>query len=86
MTLQNWGRITWLSKLLFSMSKPKINRLLLPPKLKGYIRGALENFNTYKPPQLQKEVRLYLQTVFKHDMERLQLLIKRDLSVWINGK
>ncbi|MDL1983371.1 MAG: sulfotransferase domain-containing protein [Deltaproteobacteria bacterium] len=76
----------WLSKFLLSMSKSKLNRLLLPIKLKQCVGGALEIVNTCKPPQLQKETRLYLQTVFKNDMESLQQLIKRDISAWINGE
>lgn len=74
----------WFSKFLLSMSKSKINRSLLPIKLKHSVRSALEIINTCKPPQLQKQTRLYLQRVFKNDIERLQQLIKRDLSAWIN--
>lgn len=76
----------WLSKFLLSMSKSKLNRSLLPVKLKQCVSGALEIVNPCKPPQLQKETRVYLQTVFKNDIENLQQLIKRDLSVWIGGE
>ena len=76
----------WLSKFLLSISKSKINRSLLPIKLKKCVSGVLEMVNTYAAPQLEEESKLYLQTVFNNDIERLQQLIKRDLSAWISGE
>lgn len=58
-------------------------KVLLPEGLRGRIRTGLENRNRARPLQLSPEMRKQLTEVYQEDILKLQTLIQRDLSEWL---
>jgi hypothetical protein len=60
-------------------------RPLLPATLRKRIRYSLKNRNLIKPP-LTPQVRRQLIGVYREDILKLQVLIGRDLSGWLEER
>lgn len=60
-----------------------ILRPLLPSKLRQGLKNSLINFNLRKKPQLSSEVRRQFIEEYREDILKLQDLIQRDLSSWL---
>jgi hypothetical protein len=56
---------------------------LVPVKLRKRIVANLRNRNLREPPQLSPEMRRQLTEVYREDVLKLQELIHRDLSRWL---
>ena len=65
--------------LIKSMLKP-----LLPQSLRHTIISSLQSLNQTKPPPLDPELRRQLTEEYRDDILKLQDLIGRDLSHWLN--
>ena len=62
-----------------------ILRPLLPSKLRLGLRTSLVNLNLRKKPQLLPEVRRQFIAEYREDILKLQDLIQRDLSKWLEA-
>lgn len=76
------------SKVLFAiMEKPNpvrtFLRPFLPERLRRRISTTLQNINLIEPEPLRQEIRRELIEVYRPDVLKLQHLIKRDLSGWL---
>ena len=60
---------------------PVLVERVLPARLRGYVKGRL----FAKPPPFPPELRECLTDSYKEDILRLQELIGRDLSAWLEG-
>jgi hypothetical protein len=60
---------------------PALVERVLPARLRGYVKSRF----LAKPPPFPPEVRRQLTYSYKEDILRLQELIGRDLSVWLEG-
>ena len=56
---------------------------LFPKRLHRHISMAIQNINLDEPPPLRQEVRRELIKVYRQDILKLQDLIQRDLSGWL---
>ena len=56
---------------------------LFPKRLHRHISMAIQNINLLEPPPLRQEVRRELIKVYRQDILKLQDLIQRDLSGWL---
>jgi hypothetical protein len=62
-------------------------KVYLPPRLRwslSKVYDDLETRNTAKPPEIGPEVKRELIEVFRDDVLKLQELINRDLSAWLD--
>jgi hypothetical protein len=60
---------------------PALVERVLPARLRGYVKSRF----LVKPPPVPPEVRRQLTYSYKEDILRLQELIGRDLSAWLEG-
>jgi len=60
---------------------PVLVERVLPARLRGYVKSRI----FVKPPPFPPEVRRQLTYSYKEDILRLQELIGRDLSAWLEG-
>jgi hypothetical protein len=60
---------------------PALVERVLPARLRGYVKSRF----LVKPPPFPPEVRRQLTYSYKEDILRLQELIGRDLSAWLEG-
>lgn len=60
---------------------PVLVERVLPAKLRGYVKNRI----FVKPPPFPPELREGLISAYKEDILKLQDLIGRDLSVWLDG-
>ena len=60
---------------------PALVERVLPARLRGYVKSRI----LVKPPPFPPEVRRQLTYSYKEDILRLQELIGRDLSAWLEG-
>jgi hypothetical protein len=60
---------------------PVLVERVLPARLRGYVKSRI----FAKPPPFPPEVRRRLTYSYKEDILRLQELIGRDLSAWLEG-
>jgi hypothetical protein len=60
---------------------PAVVERVLPARLRGYVKSRL----LVEPPPFPPEVRRQLTDSYKEDILRLQELIGRDLSAWLEG-
>jgi hypothetical protein len=58
---------------------PALVERVLPARLRGYVKRRI----FVKPPPFPPEVRRQLTDSYREDILRLQELIGRDLSVWL---
>ena len=65
----------------FTARNPVLVERVLPARLRGYVKSRL----FAKPPPFPPEVREELIEGYREDILRLQDLIGRDLSVWLEG-
>jgi len=70
--------------ILKSIVKP-ITKALIPQEEKRKMIEKVRMRNLQKP-QMKPETRLYLKNLYREDILKLQDLIKRDLSSWLEGK
>jgi hypothetical protein len=71
-----------LHKLVMELNRPSIKRLF-PDRLVRGLREPIRNSILAKPPKLPLEARKALIGVYREDILRLQELIQRDLSTWL---
>lgn len=81
-------RIRALNKLLDSPRHPikTILRPFLPRKWRLMIRVRVGNMNLRRPPPLDPALRRQLFEVYREDILKLQDLLDRDLSLWLQVK
>lgn len=72
-----------LHKLLGSRRVQNSFNLLFSEKLSCRILNSVQHLNLKKPPQLSLEVQRQLIEVYREDILKLQNLIQRDLSKWL---
>lgn len=72
-----------LDKLLGSRRVQNSFNLLFSEKLSCRILNSVQHLNLKKPPQLSLEVQRQLIEVYREDVLKLQNLIQRDLSKWL---
>jgi Sulfotransferase family len=65
----------------FTARNPILVERVMPAKLRGYVKGRLFT----KPPPFPPELRQDLTHDYKEDVLKLQGLIGRDLSAWLDG-
>ncbi|MEM4256651.1 MAG: sulfotransferase domain-containing protein [Thermoplasmata archaeon] len=59
----------------------KTNRNFIFQKEMFNLKKLIKNKRIHYPP-LKKATRVFLQELYKHDIHELELLLKRDLSIW----
>jgi hypothetical protein len=55
----------------------------IPTGVRKRVAASLKTRNLHRPPQLSPELRRQLIEVYREDILKLQVLIQRDLSVWL---
>ena len=48
----------------------------------NFIKGILQKRNTSDVPEMSNETKNWLKEYYKEDVEKLSILLKRDLSKW----
>ena len=77
-----WARNLWLEGLIKSSRGIK---MILPGRLRRAISCRLRAWNQVKPPPLDPALRSNLTERYRDEIMRLQELIGRDLSHWLQG-
>ena len=79
-------RYRWLQRFLDEPNQARLlAELLLRGRLRTRVYGKLRRYNLQQPPPLDAEIRQELTERYRSDIEKLQSLIGRDLSHWLNG-
>jgi hypothetical protein len=77
-------RSAFLSKLLHERSSIKEPiKKILPPSLRQDLKASLRAVNVRPAPQMNPETRSRLRAIYRDDILRLEQLIARDLSNWL---
>jgi hypothetical protein len=78
-------KLRLLNRLLYSPTLGRVARSLFPrlPGLKGVLKQARQ-LNLAPPPKPPAEVRAELLSLYREDILKLQDLLDRDLSLWLN--
>lgn len=87
-TRHNVGGKRWKNKNLkyiFMKKNPikSLFKILLPKKIRNFIRKKLINVSTNNVVKMNGETRSKLNSIFKEDVLKLSKIINRDLSHWI---
>ena len=61
----------------------RISKVIIPSRVRRIVRFKFNKFNLFKPV-FPEELRPVLLSIYRDDILRLQDLLKRDLSVWLN--
>ena len=76
----------WMKKLMMKPNKLKtIIKYLLPIKsLRRIIRRLLQKGNTHDVPRINLKTKQYLQNYYRENINKLGLLLGRDLKEWVS--
>ena len=77
-------RIRILQRFLSSLYLPRPLKKIIPQPLKFKIRNKLLKLNikSFKYPKMEQHVEEYLYSLYKEDIEKLENILGRDLSIW----
>jgi len=59
-------------------------KMMLPERLHTMAKGVRQR-NLKPPPKLPGELRADLLALYREDILRLEALVDRDLSIWLDG-
>jgi hypothetical protein len=76
-------KIRWLNQIFFNPRLIGITKSIVPEGLHERLK-QVQQMNLTKTPKMPSEVRADLLRLYRDDILRLQSLLDRDLSVWLN--
>jgi len=76
-------KVRWLNQVFFNPKVIGLTKAIVPESLHERLK-KVQQLNLSATPKMPAEVRADLIQLYRDDILRLQTLIERDLSVWMN--
>jgi hypothetical protein len=77
-------KVRWLNRLFFNPTLIRTAKAVLPESVQGMVKRARQQ-NLKTPPPFPADVRAELLELYREDIRKLEGLLNRDLSIWLNG-
>ena len=77
-------KFRWLNRLFFDPTLIRTAKWVLPENLQGMVKRVQQQ-NLKAPPKFPADLRAKLLDLYREDILKLEVLLDRDLSIWLNG-
>jgi len=77
-------RIRWLNRLFFHPTLIRTAKALFPARVQDVLKQVQQR-NLRTPPKFPADLRARLLDLYREDIQKLETLLNRDLSIWLSG-